>query len=52
MRKLFLGRVWANMGLLDKMGGHIRRNKGFRAKLGSLGEVGVRKGLLSRKEGS
>ena len=47
IRKLLLGRVWAKIGLLDKMGlgkGHFRRNKGFGAKLGSLGKVGVRKG--------
>ena len=53
-RKVLLGRVWAKMGLLKKMGvgkGHLSRNKGFWAKWGSLGKVGVRKGLLGRKEG-
>ena len=51
MRKLSLGRV---KGLLDKMGlgkGHFRKNKRFGTTLGSLGEEGVRKGLLSRKKG-
>ena len=49
MRKVLLGRVWARMELLEKMGvgkGHSSRNKWFGAKLGSLGKVGVRKGLL------
>ena len=53
MRRVLLGRVWAKMGLLQKMGmrkGHLSRNKGFGVKLGSLGKVGVRKGPLSRKE--
>ena len=49
MRKVLLGRVWARMELLEKMGmgkGHSSRNKWLGAKLGSLGKVGVRKGLL------
>ena len=47
MKKVLLGRVWAKMGLLEKMGvgeGHISTNKGFGANSGSLGKVGVRKG--------
>ena len=54
IRKVFLGRVWAKMGLLGKMGvgkGYLSRNKGFWAKWSSLGKVSVRKGLLGRKEG-
>ena len=54
MRKVLLGKVWAKMDLLQKMGigkRHMSRNKGFGAKLGSLEKVGVRKGPLSRKEG-
>ena len=54
MRKVLLGRVWAKMGLLQKMGvgkGHLSRNKRFEAKLGSLGKVGVRKGLFGRQNG-
>ena len=42
------------MGLLQKMGvgkGHLSRKKGFGAKSGSLGKVGVRKRLLGRKNG-
>ena len=53
MRKVLLGRVWAKMGLLQKMGvskGHLSREKGFVAKLSSLEKVRVRKGLLRRKE--
>ena len=54
MRKVLLGRIWAKMELLDQMGvgkGHLSRNKRFGAKLGSLGKMDVRKGLLGRKEG-
>ena len=54
MRKVLLGRVWAKMELLEKIGvgkRHLSRNKEFWARLSSLGKVGVRKGLLSRKEG-
>ena len=40
-RKVFLGTVWAKMGLLQKMGvgkGHLSRNERFEAKLSSLGK--------------
>ena len=35
MRKVLLGRIWAKMEFLEKMGvgrGHLSRNKGFWAK--------------------
>ena len=41
MRKVLLGKIWAKMGLLEKMGfgkEHMSRNKGFRAKLVFLGK--------------
>ena len=41
MRKVPLGKVWAKMGLLQKIGvgkGHLSRSKRFEAKLGSLGK--------------
>ena len=40
MRKVLLGRVWAKMELLEKMGlgkGHSSRNKGSWAKLRLFG---------------
>ena len=55
MKKVLLSRVWAKMGLVEKMGDwerkHLSRNKEFWAKWGSLGKVGFRKRLLGRKEG-
>ena len=41
MRKVLLGRVWAKMGILQKIvvgKGHLSRNKRFKTKLGSLGK--------------
>ena len=44
MRNILLGRVWARMGLLQKMGvgkGHLSRNEGFGGKIGLLRESGI-----------
>ena len=51
MRKVLLHRIWAKMGLLEKMAvgkRHLGRNRRFLAKIVLLGKTNVEKGLFGR----